>query len=500
MKPIKAEIIIKNGIIESITELKDSSIIIENGRKTTFSGSYVLPGLLDYHCHLWGLGMTMLGMPINNAKTPQEIIEIIKDKTHFRGGWIFGRGWNQELWDTKAYPDKQILDEAFPDTPVVLTRIDGHADWVNSKALDIAGIDRHTPDPPGGEIIKNENGEPTGLLIDDAMQLVEKHLPYYSLEQLEEMILTGANECIKKGLTGLHDMDVSPVQIPIFQKLDNTDELPLRVYSYVSAQNDQWMRDKVKPYKGNLFKIIGLKLFADGALGSHGAALLEPYNDNPKKKGLILLEKDKFIDSMRKGINMGFQIATHAIGDAAVRFVLDCYEIIRKEYPDAVLRIEHSQMIHPDDLLRFKELNIIAVVQPVHCTSDAATMAIPRIGEKRATYSYLWKTLLDNNIKVLGSSDFPIESHDPLTGIDAFINRIPIGRSESWNQQETITHSEALKAYSTAGTDINGMDNSLNTGSQADITIISNKNFDLNTKDHSKIKAVYINGKLKYKS
>ena len=227
--------------------------------------------------------------------------------------------------------------------------------------------------------------------------------------------------------------------------------------------------------------------------------MLKPYDDNPQKTGLILLEKEKFIDRMKKGIEEGFQIATHAIGDAAVRFVLDCYEIVRKDHPDAILRIEHSQMIHPDDLRRFKKLNVTSVVQPVHCTSDAATMAIPRIGENRASYSYLWQTLLDNNIKILGSSDFPIESHDPLTGIHAFINRIPIGKTKSWHQEESISLSEALKAYSTAGAEINKTDNSLSPGNPADITIISNKNFDLNANDHTKIEAVYIEGKLKYR-
>ncbi len=496
MIPIQGKIEIEKGKIKSFTPKSGGVTVIINNKENFFSDAYLLPGFVDSHCHIWGLGLTKSLVNISDAKSPEEITERININPKYRGNWIFGRGWNQELWDNVKYPGKEILDKYFPDTPVLLTRIDGHADWVNSKVLKIAGIDKNTPNPPGGEIIRDNNGEATGLLIDNAMQPAEKHMPHYSLEQLEEMIKIGVNEALKKGLTELHDMDVSPIQIQIFKKLDENNELPVRVRAYISAQNDQWIRDKVTPYKGKNFSIVGIKFFADGALGSHGAALLEPYSDKKNAKGLILLEKENFIKKAAQGIEAGFQIATHAIGDAAVRFVLDAYEILRKEYPGAILRIEHSQMIHPDDLLRYKKLNIIAPVQPVHCTSDAATMAEPRLGLERCSYSYRWKSLIDNNIIMLGGSDFPIESHDPLTGIDAFINRIPAGMNEAWMPEEIIDITDALDAYTVNSHKLfPEKRGSVQSGFDADFVILKNKNFNFG---QNEVTATYVAGERNY--
>lgn len=493
MLPIQATIEIKNNKILKINQNSNGVTIHNNGEIYNYPNAYALPGFVDSHCHIWGLGLTMLGMPISEAKSAEETVSIIAKYKKMRGNWIFGRGWNQELWKNTSYPDKTILDDYFPDTPVLLTRIDGHADWVNSKALELSNINKNTPNPDGGEILKDKYGEPTGILIDNAMQLAEKHLPHYSINQLEEMIITSLNECITKGLTELHDMDVSPVQINIFKKLDDKGDLTLKVRSYVSAQNDQWIRDDVKPYYGNNFSVVGIKFFADGALGSHGAALLEPYKDKEISKGLILLDKEIFIDRASKGIEAGFHIATHAIGDAAVRFVLDAYEILRNKYPNAVLRIEHSQMIHPDDIKRFKELEIIAAVQPIHCISDAATMAEPRLGAERCKYSYLWKTLIENNVQILGSSDFPIESHNPLTGIDAFINRIPKGKSYSWFPDEKISIINAIESYNYQPHKLfNEKKGKIEKDYIADIIILKNNNF---TYGENEIIATFVNGK-----
>jgi predicted amidohydrolase YtcJ len=496
MKPIQAKIEIINSKIKSVVPFAGGVLIKEDNKEEFFKDAYVLPGFVDSHCHIWGLGLTMSGMPLHKAKSPEEIIDVINKNKKYRGNWLFGRGWNQELWYKKEYPDKEILDKYFPDVPVLLTRIDGHADWVNSKVLQIAGINKFTPDPPGGEIIKDSKGEPTGLLIDNAMQLAESHMPHYSLLQLEEMIKIGVNESIKVGLTELHDMDVSPVQIPIFKKLDDEGYLPVRVRSYVSAQNNQWLRDNIKPYNGRNFSIEGIKFFADGALGSHGAALLKPYSDKKDSKGLILLQKESFLKNASLGIEAGFQVATHAIGDAAVRFVLDAYEILRSKYSDAVLRIEHSQMIDPDDLLRFKELNIIAAVQPIHCISDAATMAEPRLGLERCEYSYRWKSLISNGIMMLGGSDFPIESHNPLTGIDAFIHRKPIGSIDSWMPEEMINIDDALDTYT-----INNHKlfpekrGELLKGFDADFVVLKNNSFEINT---NKVLATYVAGNRRF--
>jgi predicted amidohydrolase YtcJ len=433
-------------------------IISESG-KHVYPGCWVLPGLVDSHCHLYGLGEKISGLRLYDAKSAGECIEraILHNKK--RGDWIIGMGWNQELWNNPVFPDASMLDEAFPDTPVYLSRADGHAAWVNSEAMRRCGIHENTPQPEGGAILMN-HGRPMGILIDNAMNLVNSFIPGLDDQGKKDRILSAAMECIRMGITEIHDMDVHPILLPLFLEMAESGTLPIRVQSYVRAQNNEWLSYGCLPAIGEFMRITGLKFFADGALGSRGAALLEPYSDAPNTKGLFLINHNDLFEKAKLGLENGWSIATHAIGDAANRMVLDVYQQLRMEGhadEDALLRIEHAQIVHPSDRERFRKYNVIAAVQPVHCISDAATMAMARLGAERSAYAYPWRSLRHYGLGLAGGSDFPIESGNPLLGIDAYCRRIPFNSSEPWFGDEKLTRQEALLSYTLWAHEASGM-------------------------------------------
>ncbi len=500
MKPIRAKIIIKNKKIISKEESTETIITID-GKEYNFGESLVLPGLVDAHAHVYGLGLKLNGLNLDDTISAQDCVAKAVNRSRYKGDWIIGRGWNQENWKNAKYPNASILDEAFPNTPVALTRIDGHAMWVNSKALELANIKKNTVAPEGGEIRKFKSGKPTGILVDNAMNLINKLVPKVNKEEKAKYILDAIDNCIEKGLTEIHDMDVSFDVLDIYKELDKAGKLKIRINCYMGAQNNNWQAYQQKPIESEMLRIIGLKFFADGALGSRGAALLEPYTDDKDNTGLFLIDKDILLKSALEGIKLGWQIATHAIGDAANRMVLDVYEEIRKlGFNDAILRIEHAQIVHNDDLSRFSELNIFPIVQPIHFVSDAKMM-IKRLGI-RANYGYPWRSFISKDVTLVASSDFPIESNSPWLGIDAFINRIPVDEENSWFAEEKITLSESFTAYtinthSSTGVKTRG---TLDINSDADMLVI---NGDFNGKDRDNLRetepiCVVINGTVQY--
>jgi predicted amidohydrolase YtcJ len=448
MEPIQAIIRIERGRIQSVEPMLGGVKIISETGIDFYPDCWALPGLVDSHAHILGLGSRLSGLSLYDANSAEECVgrAILHNST--RGGWIVGMGWNQQLWTTKDYPSVDILDSAFTNVPVYLSRADGHAAWVNSKALSIAGITSTTLNPPGGEILKDKSGNPTGILVDNAMDLVRKHIPPHTTNEQISMLKIAAAHCISHGITEVHDMDVSAHLLPIFSQLAERAELPIRVQSYCKAQDNEWMHEGVLPAVGEFFRVCGLKYFADGALGSRGAALLEPYSDAPHTSGLFLLTEHDLYRKAKLGLEYQWDISTHAIGDAANRMVLNVYEKLRKEGiadSDTILRIEHAQIVHPDDVNRFAELKITAAVQPIHCVSDAP-MARLRLGE-RCDYAYPWRSLRNSGIALAAGSDFPIESANPLLGIDAFIRRVPFGEDTGWYDKECLTRQEAIFAY-----------------------------------------------------
>lgn len=442
MMPKKLNIRVVNGKIISITDSDISCVEIDN-KEYKFESGYIMPSLVDSHAHIIGLGMKLNNVDLEQAKSKAEVLKLIK-QIEVQDGWITGRGWNEEIWGDKEL-NRFDLDSISTEIPIFLVRVDGHAAWVNSKAITLCSIDTNTEDPDGGKIIKDAQGMPNGLLIDNAIELVRDNIPLRSIETTKKYILDACNECLRVGITEVHDMDVHIEDIEAYKELDRENKLPIRLIQYIRGFDGEYQKHQTRPYIGNKLKIIGLKFYADGALGSRGALMIEKYKD-ADSYGLELISKEKLFEKVKLACENSWDIAVHAIGDKANRNILDVYESIRKVGYNNCLRIEHSQLISPTDIKRFAELNVVASVQPIHCTSDKK-MAIDRLGEGY-NYFYPWKTLIDAGTNLIAGSDFPIESHNPILGIDAFVNRIGKGETETWVKAETLTIEEAIDYYS----------------------------------------------------
>jgi predicted amidohydrolase YtcJ len=369
-------------------------------------------------------------------------------------------------------------------------RVDGHAMWVNSAALHAAGI---------------EPSEHSGLLVDEEMQPVWKAMPVPSQDELRQQVLSATSEWVRHGVTEIHDMDVAPEWLDVFRELAESGHLPVRIQSFVRGQHREWAREGLLPAGGELHRLAGVKLFADGALGSRGAFLRTPYSDDPSNYGIELLSVPELIDRMTEIVDAGWPcIAVHAIGDAAVRNVLDAYSAIRAlpGGSDMILRIEHSQHVAPEDVQRFAELKVLACVQSSHCLSDAS-MAEKRLGAERLSWSYRWRTLLSAGVTVTGGSDAPIESPSVVEGLRAFVDRVPIGHSAAWCGAERITAAEALDAYTSIAHCASGMEyrrGRIEVGYDADLVVVSH---DIAADEHSIpndviVRATFTAGRLRY--
>lgn len=424
MKPLQIAIELENNKLKSTQKISGGVKLVIDGETHFYKNTYLLPGFIDSHLHLFGIGENEVVPNFKDYKSVQDIVANLKQNPFFRDKWIFGYGWNEENFEEKKLPDKILLDKVFPNIPVCVKRVDGHSIWVNSVALQFAGINSH----------------PTGILTDNAMEQVLKIIPHYSTSQNIQMILKAQEILFKYGITDVCDMDTDPELIDIYKSLDNEGQLKLRVHSYIRAQNDEYLRYITQPYFGRMFSIDGVKFFADGALGSRGAALFEPYCDAQNHNGEILMPGELLYSKMQVAIEHGFQIATHAIGDKANHLVLELYHNLLKKYNNKkiILRIEHCQMARPDDLVKFAHPQIFASVQPIHFISDTKGMAQSRIGE-RLQYAYPWRSFSSNGGTLLSGSDAPIESPDPILGLNALVN--------SDRPAETLDLESAIATY-----------------------------------------------------
>lgn len=477
MTPIQAKISFTSGKIQQVEQqFGGVTIISERGEEVFYPNAWAFPGFVDSHAHIIGLGEKLHGLTLDACKSEEECVDKCLNHTEFREEWLVGRGWNQENWSKKYFPSLETLDSAFPKTPVFLRRTDGHAAWVNSVALKIAGINENSKNPIGGTIERDNSGKPTGILIDNAMELAAKHIPKFSPEAIRAMIQTATAECSRLGLTEIHDMDVLPENLEYFRELAEKGTLPVRVQSFVSGHQDEWLKAGLLPVGGEFLRVIGVKLYADGALGSRGAWLLEPYSDDLQTCGLSLINQEEILEKSKIILESGWYLSIHAIGDAANRSVLRLYETLRKQNiadENTILRIEHSQIIHPDDIYLFAENNVIPAVQPIHCISDAP-MAELRLGS-RCEYAYPWESLRNSGAILAGGSDFPIESANPILGIDAFCRRIPFNEEKAWFANECISREEAISAYTIwahQATDVAYRRGELLPNMDADITIL----------------------------
>lgn len=469
----------RNGLIERVERATAARLILNDTEILLPVNAVILPGFVDTHCHLIGPGQMAERIDLRGTRSAGECIERVADDIRGRtaGEWILGFGWNQEAWESREGFDRNSLDAVAPDNPVALYRIDTHAAWANSAALKAAGLHAGSR-IGGGEVVLDEHGEPTGLLIDEAVKLLERRMPAPTNEQVGRWYRYGVEECLRYGITEAHDMTVAPEWLQGMTGLAESGEMRVRCRAFLDGKAERW-RAVPKPARlGPNLDIVGVKFFSDGALGSRGAYLLEPYSDAPETRGIATISSDELVERSRDPIGAGYAIATHAIGDAANRIVLDAYERLRPEYPDALLRIEHAQIVHPDDVPRFAALNVIPTMQPTHCTSDAR-MAEERLGPERCAYAYGWRNLLDAGVPLLGGSDFPIESPDPLAGLAAFVRREVDG--VPWYPEQAVSREVALKAYTEwAGLGVPGVPNRgrLEAGCDADLVVLDGDPFE----------------------
>ena len=419
----------------------------------------VIPGLIDAHGHVAGLGLSRMRVELEGTRDKAEVLARLRafSDSLQPGDWLLGRGWDQNDWPEQVFPTAADLDAAFPDRPVWLERIDGHAGWANSAALRATGQDldaggtRGDWHPAGGRIVRDAQGRATGVLVDGAMALVDGVLPAMDVASVERALSSGMQEAVRHGLTGVHDAGVSLLQMQAYRNLADRGEMPLRIHAMADGDSEAlaWLcREGAYRHAGGRLQMRAVKLYVDGALGSRGAALLEDYSDDPGNRGLVLMSPDQLGEAVAKARDCGIQVATHAIGDRGNRLVLDAYEAALAGHPGLRWRIEHAQVLAPEDLPRLAGLGVIASMQPTHATSDMP-WARERLGPDRIHGAYAWRSLRDSGARLALGSDFPVESIDPRLGLYAAATRTdaagePIG---GWLPGEVLTPFEALRGF-----------------------------------------------------
>lgn len=450
------------------------------------AGRTVTPGLVDAHSHLAGLGEALEQVDLTGAATYEEVVRRVREAAGRlpAGSWVGGRGWDQNLWPDQRFPHHRALSAAVPDHPVWLTRVDGHAALVNARAMEILGIDAATPDPAGGRFLRDGDGGGggglTGVLVDNAMQ-VEARLPAPSAADLERRIAAAAHHCVERGLTTVTDMGVAEPTIEAYRSLRRAGRLPLRAALFLTDDAEllaRWQARGPEVDPEARLLVRGVKLYADGALGSRGAALLEPYGDDPGNLGLLVASGEHLADVARRALAAGFQVGVHAIGDRGAVVALDAMEsALGGPRPEARFRLEHAQVTRPQDIARMARLGIIASMQPTHATSDMP-WADERLGALRLPRAYAWRQVLAAGGRLALGSDFPVESADPRLGLYAAVTRQdrqgrPAG---GWLPEERLTREEALRGFTLDAAwslFLDGEVGSLAPGKRADLVVFA---------------------------
>ena len=451
---------IRDRMIVALGTTADILSRYEAERVLDLHGRPVYPGFTDAHGHVESLGASLLNLDLAGTSSVGEIRDRLAawKKGLKPGQWIRGRGWDQNDWGATGFPHHRDLDDIAGEVPVFLTRVDGHAAWVNGRLLEIAGITRDTPDPEGGLILRDGDGEPTGVFVDAAVDLLQSVLPRPSEADRIEAVRRSLALCVSLGLTGVHDMGVDSAGLEIYRRLAAVGDLPVRIYAAIDGSDSglvhaSFARGPEVDGFGGMLTVRAVKLYADGALGSYGAALLEPYSDDRSTRGLTLISSGELEDICTQAIDRGFQVCTHAIGDRANAFVLDAYAAAQtrageKARPAPRFRVEHAQVLAPSDIPRFRELGVLPSMQPTHCTSDMP-WAAARLGERRLRGAYAWRSLLDSGSIIPGGSDFPVEHPNPLIGFYAAITRKNLEGlpPEGWSPDQRMTRTEALMSF-----------------------------------------------------
>jgi hypothetical protein len=535
LHPITTAIAIRNNQILAVgTDDEMKALLGTGGKWVDLNGRCVTPGLVDAHVHFQGFSMARQRVNLMGTKSVTEALGRIQttaaDRPLTAEGWLQGRGWAQDEWVERQFPFATQLDSVTGSHPACFRDKSGHAAWVNSRALRMAGIDEQTADPPGGHIQRDENGRPTGILFEEAIDMVTRHIPETTLHQLVEMMHSAQTHCWQAGLTGIHDFD-GRTCFQALQILRENGELGLRVVKNVpvyrlehaigvglrSGFGDEWIR------------MGGVKIFADGALGPRTAAMIAPYENAPTNYGIVVTDKEEMMAYASQASANGLSVTVHAIGDKANHDVLEVYEAVRAEEKQRVMsnekqvinthhssgiahhfplrhRIEHVQILHPYDLDRLGELGIIASMQPIHATSDMA-MADNYWGE-RSRYSYAWRTMLETGATLVFGSDAPVEPIEPLLGIHAAVTRRRADGSpgpEGWYPEQKLTIQETIHAF-TMGAAITSVQEtrqgSITPGKLADLTIFDRDIFTIPPDEllDVKIGGTMVGGQLRYQA
>ncbi len=462
-------------------------------------GRLAVPGFIEGHGHFMGLGKAKMILDLTTARSWDEIVAMVAEAVGEAqpGEWILGRGWHQEKWDRVPEPNvdgvplHDDLSAVSPDNPVHLTHASGHAAFANARALELAGIRGDTPDPRGGTIVRDARGEPTGLLRETAQRLVGRAIsenesrrsPEETTARTRRMVELASQELLRKGVTSFHDAGAGFATIDFLKRMAEEGSLPVRLYVMVRGESNEDMAEKLPQYRiigaGNHHLTVrSIKRQIDGALGSHGAWLLEPYADLPSSAGLVLERVEDIARTAEIAIEHGFQVNTHAIGDRGNREVLDIYEKVFAANPDRTdlrWRIEHAQHVDPADVPRFRELGVIAAMQAVHGTSDWPWVPKRLGAERAARTSYLWREFLDAGVVVGNGTDAPVEDVDPLPSFYAAVAR-KTRDGEVFTPGQRMTREEALRSYTLGNAyaafeeDIKG---SITPGKLADIVVLS---------------------------
>lgn len=509
---------IRDGIIVFVGKNQAVTPYIGNRtRVLKLKGNLILPGLIDAHAHMSGLGKKLTRFNINDCTSFEEIVARVADEAKGMkpGEWIIGGRWDHNRWRSKTFPVHDALSRVSPHNPVYLSRVDGNSAFVNARALALAGIDNNTTDPPGGVIVRKNSGEPTGVLINRAMNMVKKYFPKETADQWKKELLAAVEACLQKGMTGWHEAGVGPQEIQWYKELIDGGQLKMRVYAMLGEQEVPVLKVDLEPYfrknrienHGNHFlSVRSVKLFFDGALGSRGAAFFKPYEDDPENRGLLRIEPDYIYRVTRAALKAGMGVNTHCIGIRGNRLCLEAYGKALSEVPvrDHRLRIEHAQIVESQDVQTFVKLGVIPSMQPTHCTSDMVYIE-NRVGRERCRGAYAWRWFIDAGLTIPCGSDFPVESHDPLTGIYAAVTRQdskgqPV---DGWHPEQRMTRQEAIKGYTIWAAHAAFQEKilgSIETGKLADFTVLDRDIFQVEPKEilNTRVVCTIVAGKIRY--
>lgn len=523
-QPQAEAMLVRAGEIVAIGTRAELDAQPQSVRRLDWRDATLIPGLTDAHAHLLGLGQSREIVDLRGAASIAEIVARLREHAPPQG-WILGHGWDQNLWGG-AMPTAAALDQAFGERPVWLRRVDGHAGWANSAVLQLAGIEASTTDPEGGEILRDPaSKQAIGVLIDNAMQLVP--VPAPSAADVDRWLRAACSEAASLGLTGVHEMGLDRDAHTSFAQLASTGQLPIRVHGYASEAwftagldglDPEWRSAGSQEGRGELRRIAetstgvppesryllaGVKLYADGALGSRGAALIEPYADRPEHRGALMHPPEHFVELVRSISDHDLQVATHAIGDLGNRTILDAYAAAGALTRP---RIEHVQIIDLADIPRMAELGVIASMQPTHATSDMP-WAEARVGPKRLAGAYAWRRMLDANIPLAFGSDFPVEQPSPLLGLHAAVTRQDLAGhpSSGWLPEQRLSVAEAIAAFSSGAAFAAGREQQLGrlrAGMRADCTCLDRDPFTVDPSELPQlhVRATMVDGELVYEA